>query len=131
MDEILKKGFRVDGIRDCIVKAEKEHDGPKDEKFYEIFRKEVIRYCSVNISTHIEKGIESCWSDNFGDTETLDVPVILVDGKPSASSYHIRRDAMKFCLENIELNYNQKMRITEYLNRIQRYEDNYRRMIGD
>ena len=89
----------------------------------------IMEYATAQMWVEIRK-TKSPWTDNFGDSDDIDLPVLLIDGKPSAKTYWQRQRTIEFVLEELNPDIREREFLITNLDRIKAWETLYKQNVG-
>ncbi|MGV8151560.1 MAG: hypothetical protein ACP5OG_00610 [Candidatus Nanoarchaeia archaeon] len=90
----------------------------------------IIKYATPSIGEIEIRSLESPWSDNFGDTDRLKVPVLYINGELASQEGWKYKEIMQYALENLKLNKTEERTIKKGLEKIASYNKLYEEMVG-
>ncbi|MDH3352901.1 MAG: hypothetical protein OEL87_00450 [Nanoarchaeota archaeon] len=107
-------------------------DGWEIERFEnpEEIRDLVLEYLSTPVRMEIWKDQETPWTDGCGDTDEINLPVILIGGSPEATYCFRHKNVLQFALQNLELSTYERKDLESKLSEIETYRALFERNVG-
>jgi hypothetical protein len=125
--ELVEEAKKLAGVRDDrkILFSDSIQCLKEPEKAREL----ILDFATPTLGTGYTKS-ESPWTDNFGDTEMLTVPVIYINGKIANRICYLYEQTIEYALENLNLDEYEKQNLESRLEIMLNHEKEYERMVG-
>jgi len=132
LEEFINECYKLAGIKDKEKYASRNLDnvGFHLENLADPIKSRnlIIEYAMPSIRYEIRR-IKSPWRDDFGDTNMIDVPVLITNGGIGFIIYWKYRDIMKYALENLNPDEKEENVIKKGLAKIAMWEKTCESMI--
>jgi hypothetical protein len=90
----------------------------------------IMAYASVPMMVEIKR-TKTPWTDNFGESSMIDLPLIMIEGTPSADTYWKRQAAIEYALERLNPTLDESKILEANLETIRAWRVLYRQKVGE
>lgn len=92
-------------------------------------RKLIMDYATARMIIKVEKR-KSPWTDNFGESDDIDLPLLLIEGEVSAQTYWQRERTIEYVLAELNPNKREQEILKKRLDKINAWRALYKKNVG-